>query len=1063
MRRFNKIKRYLPFCLLGTTLLVSQVSAQNATVKDNLSKTSQVTDTIFVKGIVRMAANHKPIGGISVSVPGYSAAITGDDGSFRIAVQDLESVLFMSGEGVQVKQVPLRGRNNVTVDMYDPGFISQYEPMSLLFGKSPKNFVPYAVQSFNTNDKWSQSVTETPDGYLQGRIAGLNVIRHSGTPGIGANVTLNGYTSLNASNQPLIVVDGVIYDNTEYGHSLVLGNMYNPLSDIDIKDIENITVLKGGNSTYGTKGANGVIQITTSRSQELATRIDFAAYGGYNFAPTELPVLQAGDYRILLSELLKTKGLSADEIADLPYMVDRISEGDYYNYHNNTDWQNQVLNSSYNSNYYLKVTGGDNIAKYALSLGYLTNGGVLKNADLNKYQMRFNGDLQLSKKLTASVNLGLVSMTQNLLEQGGEGVLSPLSLSLIKSPFLSVNVRDHEGVTSPNLSGFDSFRVSNPVAIANNMQGKNKSYRFTGAVKFNYQLNNDFSLKTIFGLTFDKMQEDVFVPESGVVPDTLSSAVAFNRSGSNMARYFSFYNNTALSYNKSFNNNHKLQVDLGYRFENNKFENEYGHGYNSATDEFVSVGMGNALLRQVGGADGKWNWLNTYLHADYSIRDKYFLSANAAADGSSRFGKQAPDGFNFGGVKFALNPSIAAGWLISSEDFFANVKFVDNLKLRASYSRVGNDDIGNYTARQYYVSQNLVSSQGIVRGNIGNPALEWEHTDQLNFGLDAALWNERLSFSLDYFNNKSDNVITIAPTAEYVGLDYIVANNSAMSNKGVELALNARILNGKLKWDLGLNVSKYENKVEKLAKGAVLTDYVGATYLTKVGQAANLFYGYTTNGVFSSDQEALSSGLHYENTNGVLTAFKGGDIIFDDKDNNHIINDADRQVIGNPNPKWFGGITNNFSWKAWSLNTLFTFSQGNDIYNYTRMQLESMSGYQNQSVAVNNRWRFDGQVTNIPRAAWGDPAGNSRFSDRWIEDGSYLRLRTVSLSYNIPVKTPTLKYIKIYATGNNLFTWTKYLGYDPEFSSSNGLYGQGVDLGLLPVYKTVQLGVRLGF
>ncbi|QEC71880.1 hypothetical protein FSB73_09610 [Arachidicoccus ginsenosidivorans] len=209
MRRFNKIKRYLPFCLLGTTLLVSQVSAQNATVKDNLSKTTQVTDTIFVKGIVRMAANHKPIGGISVSVPGYSAAITGDDGSFRIAVQDLESVLFMSGEGVQVKQVPLRGRNNVTVDMYDPGFISQYEPMSLLFGKSPKNFVPYAVQSFNTNDKWSQSVTETPDGYLQGRIAGLNVIRHSGTPGIGANVTLNGYTSLNASNQPLIVVDGL--------------------------------------------------------------------------------------------------------------------------------------------------------------------------------------------------------------------------------------------------------------------------------------------------------------------------------------------------------------------------------------------------------------------------------------------------------------------------------------------------------------------------------------------------------------------------------------------------------------------------------------------------------------------------------------------------------------------------------------------------------------------------------------------------------------------------------------------------------------------------------------
>jgi len=1062
MHRTNIFYKILPLTFFTAFVFFTNVEGQN-NVQEPLNSSKAVKDTVFVKGVVRSAFNKSGIGGISISVPGYAAAISDDSGYFNIAVPDLQSVLYMTGDGIQDKQVALRGRTNITVELFEEAYNSQYERATLVFGKKPKDFVPYSIQAFTANDRWGQNVTETPDAYLQGKIAGLNVIRHSGTAGIGASMNLNGFNSFNATNQPLIVVDGVIYDNYEYGHSLILGNMYNPLSDIDIKDIDNITVLKGGNSTYGTKGANGVILITTARSQELATRIDFAAYGGYNFQPTNLPVMNAGDYRILLSELLKTKGLSAEQIDDLPYMNDDKNADDYYTYHNNRDWQKQILNSSYNSNYYLKVTGGDNIAKYALSLGYLTNGGVLKNADLNKYSMRFNGDLQLSKKLTASVNLGLVSTQQNLVQQGGESAISPLSLALIKAPFLGVNVRDENGISSPNLSDYDTFRVSNPVAIVDNMQGKNKSYRFTGTVKFNYELNDNFSVKTILGLTFDKMQEDMFVPEAGIVPDTLQTAVAFNRSGSNMARYFSFYNNTSLSYAKKFNSNHKLQVDLGYRFENNKFENEYGHGYNSATDEFVSVGMGSSSLRTVGGTNGKWNWMNNYLHADYAIKDRYFIAFNVSADASSRFGKQAPDGLGLGGVKFALNPSLALGWLISSENFFRNIDFVDNLKLRASFSRVGNDDIGNYSARTYYESQNLVGSQGIVRGNIGNPALEWETTDQLNIGFDAALFNERLNLNFDYFRNKSYNVITIDQTADYIGIDNIISNNSTLGNNGINLALNARVINRRFKWDLGVNLGKYTNKVDKYPNGSVLTDYVGATYLTEAGGPANQFFGYKAQGVFSSDAQALSSGLQYEDAAGNLTNFVGGDVKFYDKDGNHIINDNDRVVIGNPNPELFGGISNDFTWNHWSLSTLFTFSEGNDIYNYARMQLESMSNYNNQSAAMNNRWRYDGQLTDIPRASWGDPAGNARFSDRWIEDGSYLRLRTVTLSYNIPVKTATLKYVRIYLTGNNLLTWTKYLGYDPEFSSTNSLYGQGVDLGLAPVYRTVQAGVRLGF
>ena len=1062
MHRTNKILKYFSASLLASTLMGTVALGQQASSKEPI-RASRSVDTVYVTGSVKMASTGKPVAGISVSVPGFSAAITGDDGSFKIGVQGLQAVLFISGEGIQDKQVALRGRTQVGVVVYDPSFRSQYETANLDFAIKPQNFIPYSMQAVNTDDRWGQSTAESPDTYLQGKVAGLNIIRHSGTPGIGSDIKLNGLNSLNASNQPLIVVDGMIFDNNEYGASLLSGNSYNPLGDIDIKDIEDITVLKSGNSTYGTRGANGVILITTSRSKELATKIDFAAYGGYNFSSPTIPVLNAADHRILLSELLKSKGLTDDSIASLPYMVDRRSYNGYYNYHNETDWQNELVDKSFNNNIYLKVTGGDNIAKYALSLGYLTNKGALKNSDLTRYQMRFNGDLNLSKRLAASVNLGLVSTQQNLIEQGGQSDLSALSLALRKAPFLSVNVRDNEGAISPNLSDYDTFRVSNPVAIINNMQGQNKSYRFTGAVNFKYTFNDNFSIQTILGLTFDKMQEDFFVPSSGIVADTLQTAIGTNRSGSNMARFFSFYNNTSVAYNKNFNNVHKLQVDLGYRFENNKYENEFGNSYNSATDEFVSVGMGNAALRTVGGSNGKWNWLNSYLHADYSVLDKYFLSFNTSVDGSSRFGKQAPDGIKLGDVKFAVNPSVALGWLMSSEDFFANVNFVDNLKLRAAYSRVGNYDIGNYAARQYYVPQNLVGYEGLVRGNIGNPELQWETTDQLNIGLDGSLFNERLSFSFDYFNNKSKNVITIDPTDAVVGIGSVVSNNTTMSNNGVELALNARIINTKFKWDLGFNVATYTNKVDQFPNGTVLTDYVGATYITKAGMPVNQFFGYQTDGIFTSSDEAASAGLQYVNANGILTNFQAGDIRFKDLDGNKIIDANDRAVIGNPNPKWFGGITNNFSWKRWNLNTLFTFSQGGDLFNYTRMQLESMSGYANQTGAVNNRWRYEGQQTSMPRAVWGDPAGNGRFSDRWIEDGSYLRLRTVSLSYAIPVTTATLRYINVYVTGNNLFTLTKYLGFDPEFSATNSLYGQGTDLGLAPIFKSVQLGVRLGF
>jgi hypothetical protein len=392
----------------------------------------------------------------------------------------------------------------------------------------------------------------------------------------------------------------------------------------------------------------------------------------------------------------------------------------------------------------------------------------------------------------------------------------------------------------------------------------------------------------------------------------------------------------------------------------------------------------------------------------------------------------------------------------------ANSKAIQNLKLRASYGLTGNYDIGNYAAKQYYVSQNFLGVQGLIRGNIANPQLKWETVTKANLGLDVSLFNERLNLTFDYFNNDAKDLITYEPVPAASGFEYVITNNGAMRTKGFDFTINGRAINKAVKWDLGFNFSKYKNEITKVPGDQLLNQFAGATYITKVGDQANLFYGYKTNGIYSTQNLADAAGLSYLNSLGTAVPFQAGDVIFADLNNDKIIDENDRQVIGNPNPDFVGAISNSITYKKWSFDALLSFSLGNDVYNYQRNVLESMSSYENQTPNVINRWRVEGQVSDVPRAAWGDPAGNARFSDRWIENGSYLRLRSATINYNFSFKDKAIKYAKVYLMGNNLVTFTKYLGYDPEFSSGNGLFTQGVDSGLEPQFRTVQLGVRIG-
>lgn len=1059
---FNKTKSIRMKLIIASAFVLAtgMLMAQETPVADSSAATTSAQKGLLVKGRITDAATRKGAAGARVQVEGFSAAITDADGRFTLKVPSYSATLIVTGEGYNTVHVPLRGRTAVDVSLLDESAESMYEPVTTPNGIKAKKDVTSSIAQYNVTG-WKY-ITETPDALVQGRFAGLNAIRQSGTPGAGASLYLRGFNSLYGTNKPLIVIDNMLYDANDYGQSIIAGNITNPLSLLDVKDIDNITVLRDASSVYGTKGANGAIIITTIRAKDQATRIDFSAFTGFNAAPDRLPVMKAAGYRTYLSEMLQSKGMTSNEIAALPYMNDDRANPLYAANHFDTDWQKKALAASRTNNLFLKVTGGDNIATYGLSVGYMKTDGVVKSTDLTRYNMRFNADFNFSRKFSGSANISMSKMEQNLRDQGISDKTSPVFLALTKAPFLYDHEVNSKGVESPNLAGVDSFGVSNPSAIIAKMQALTQYYSFFGSFDFKYDLSRYLSAKTLFGITFNKLRENVFVPAAGVAKDTLGNAVAANRMGTQTKRLFSVFSDTRLEYARTFGLKHAIAARLGLRYQGNKAQQVFGIGFNSATDELVSVQNGLAGLRQVGGSIGDWNWLNAYLSADYGFLNKYFVTLAAAMDGSSRFGKEAKQGLSVNGYKFPVLPSIGGAWLISSENFMAG-SGINLLKLRATYSVAGNDDIGNYTTRQTYTSQNLLGMQGLVRSGIGNPTLQWETVKKMNAGLDFAFLHDRLGLTLDVYQSKTDNMLVYEQLNAAAGFGDMITNGGRMQNTGMEATLNARLINTqKVKWDLSVNGSVNKNKILRVPNQFFTTQYAGATILTAQSKPANLFYGFVANGVFATTAEASAAGLRKKNFDGSYSSFGAGDVRFADLNGDKIIDDADRTVIGDPNADFVGGITNRVSYKNFELTALVTFSQGADVYNYTRYRLERMTGVENGLESVMNRWRNEGQATTMPKATWADPLGNSRFSSRWIEDGSYARLRSLSLQYYLPLKSNVFTNVTVYATGNNLVTLTKYKGFDPEVSANYSPFAQGIDTGLEPIFRSVVFGVRIG-
>jgi TonB-linked SusC/RagA family outer membrane protein len=1040
---------YIKFLVIVSFLALFVVSGKVA---------GQETEALQVTGRISDASTGLPLAAISVSVPNFSATTTNDSGLFVLKVPNYEVTLELSAKDYQLKEVSLKGRKNVSAKLYEDAFNSVFDVVNLPYSQKAKSQTVNSVITVNAT--WANP-SESPESMVQGKIVGLNTNFKSGALAVGANMFLRGYSSLYATNKPLIIVDGMIYDDECYSASQIKGFEANPLADIDVKDIESITVLKDAVSLYGSKAANGVILINTVHAHEAATKVEFYAHSGLNMTPKNLPVMNAADFKEYLTEQFQNNGLTSAWILAQPYMSTNTSSANYRKYNNNTNWQDEVFDRTRNQDYYLRVTGGDEIAKYGLSVGYLNNKGIIRNTDYSRYTTRFNADVSASTDLTINANLGFTYGEHNIMEDGLARKTNPLYLALTKSPFFTPSIIDSLGQTTQKLEDVDSLGVGNPQSVLNSLEAKNKAYRFVGSVKLNYRLGTNWNFSSMVGFTFDKNEQNVFIPDYGLVADTLTSAVAYSTVRSDIKRFTSIYNDNRIQFNKVYENKHSLTVNVGMRYNTNATRDDVGTSYNTPTDALKYLDSGTSILDRSDGSTGSWNWLSYYSGVDYSLFRKYFVSFNMSVDGSSRYGVDA-NGISLFSHKFGVFPSLGAAWLVSSENIMASITSIDLLKLRGSYGLTGNDDVGNFQNSKYYSSQRFIGYVGLVQGNIPNTKIQWETNKKLNLGLDMALLNERLQLAFDYYHNITDNMLTNTPTDLVSGYSSALINNGSLVNNGVELTIDGRIINGLVKWDLGAGIAHYINKLKKMPGGNYSTQISGATLLSAVGNPLGVFYGYKSNGVFASDAEAVASGQTNKLANGQTLAAKGGDIRFADLDNNGVIDANDREVIGDPNPDFTGMITSKLAWKGFTLDMLFTFSKGNDVFNALRLDLEAMSGYANQSNAVINRWRTDGQVTDIPKATPGDPMGNSRFSSRWIEDGSYLKLKTLSLSYDFKVKPRFFQNLLVYVAVNNVFTITNYLGYDPEFSMSSSALAQGIDAGLTPQFRSVYMGVKIG-
>lgn len=941
--------------------------------------------------------------GVNILVKGTTQGTSSDaDGKYSLTVP-ANSTLVFSFIGYVVQEIPVGTQTVINVTLVSD-VTTLTELVVVGYGVQEKKDITGAVSVVDSKAMESRPNTQFGN-LIQGKTSGVQVLTPSGKPSAGFSIRVRGTNSITAGSDPLYVVDGVPTTDTRA---------------INPADIESISVLKDASSAaiYGAQGANGVVLITTKRGKTEAPRFEFSAYGGVSTAWRKLDVLNSEQYRDLMTELGQTT--------------------DWSQYQENTDWQNEIFQNGTSQNYQLGVSGKTENTTYYISTGWTQQKGAVRSSEMDRYSFKVSVDQKVNEWLNFGSNINFIRYhdvdvnDNNAINQGG------VILGMLSTP-PNIGIFRPNGTYTSN--PFQDWE--NPVSSTDASERGYLSERVLGNIYAEVAIIPELKFKTNFGLNYSNSIYDYFLDPFSTSYGRAKQGIAQN---STNLHNFVIFDNT-LTYKKTFGTDHNFSALIGTVVQKNRWEDASieKNGFSSAAVPTTNAG---AIIISAGNTKGETANASFIGRITYDYKDKYLLTANMRRDGSSKFGLE---------YLWGLFPAFSVGWRLSEEPFMESTRNVlDDMKIRFGYGVVGNDNILRYgyaglisSGANYPNGPAGAILPGVYQSTFENESLKWEETEQFNIGLDATVFQGRVTFTGEAYMKNTKDLLLEAPLPRSTGLDNAIQNVGKLENKGLEFMVTGKILNGDLQWTADANITFNRNKITDLKDQTLFYANVagrGDASYNKAGLPLGMIYGYIWGGVDPETGDA-----YYIDKQGESTFTPSTD---------------DRVIIGNPNPDFYYGLTNTLSYKNFDLTLFIQGVQGNDILNATRMETEGMSDAKNQTAAVLNRWRQPGDITDIPRASWASIA-NSRISTRFIEDGSFLRIKALTIGYNLPVDLLSkvkMNNARVYFTGENLLTFTNYKGYDPEvnaYGASNTV--MGVDFGTYPQTRNLIFGLNVSF
>jgi TonB-linked SusC/RagA family outer membrane protein len=1015
-----------------------------------------------VTGTVTESGTQRPVAGATVRISGTALGTqTDEDGRYTIrgVAEGARTV-----EVTRASYKPITRQITVGAGEATANFTLEADPLGLEavvaigYGESSRRQVTGAVSSVR-QEQVQDLPTPSIDNVLQGRLAGVQVTQNSGVPGSAISVRVRGSSSISAGNQPLYVIDGMplVQGNFSGINGTFGGQGIDALADLNPTEIESIEVLKDASAAaiYGSRASNGVVLITTKRGRAGRAEISFGSFYGTQ-ANWRMPrMLNADEYIEVYNEGI----LAGFGIPDyIGYSDDAVANEIEVTPGTNVNWVDEVLKDAPISQFQGSVRGGTERARYFVSGSALDQGGIVQGYGYNRLNGRLNLDYSPTSRLTLGTN---VSLARGLVDRarGDNTIYGPFANAIAQPPI--------EPVYNPDGSYNLATLYANPVALSLENEGEERSIRIIGNTFATFSLTDGLTLRGSAGVDQLTLRSRLYdSPIVGVQAGT-------NGGGTESDTYATktTFEGT-LNFDRLLGGRHQVNGVLGSSYEQNstEFNSVSGTGFPSETFRYLT----SAATITGGTASLTENTLaSVFGRLSYTLDDKYTLTFNVRTDGSSKFGEDN---------RWGTFPSAAFLWRTAEEPFFQNQHVFSDLAFRVSYGQTGNQQgIGNFASRGLFSSgANYNETPGIYPSQLGNPNLRWETTNQLNVGTDLGLFDDRLALTADYYIKKTDDLLINLPIPALTGFASIASNVGSIENRGVELTARAQLIRGQpggFSWTADFNVSRNRNKVTELLNDEPINS--GFASRVQVGQPLGSFYGYRTEGIFQStdpicktaagetaaqrNARCAAAGLAFQ-----AAATSPGDVRFADLTGDGVINADDRTIIGNPWPDYEGGITNTMSFRGFDLNVFFQFSQGNEIYNGVRQYSDAFgSGFDNNTERALERWTPTNPSTTQPRAIYGDPNLNTRVSDRFIEDGSYVRLKNAVLGYTIPQRALGrfgFRSLRLYVQSQNLFTWTDYSGFDPEVNyAGDTSITRGTDFYTLPQARTTTLGFDIGF